>query len=208
MPALENLSHLFRYRFHILRLPHLHVQRIDALHADEVLLHRDRNQDGFGIQFRLAEALDLFLERADHGELQIVNLDLLAYGRVLAAIQPLRQLVRQQRNLLTQIDIARVEKPSGEHHEIADRLVVFVRAQHENPFLFPVQEHRVVVGLDSRRRDDASGKLFADRLNIGDLDEIGIDFGGRGLGSDLVRSEDHVRPDAFDLLENVVLAGE
>ena len=209
VPAFENLSHLLCHSLHILRLTA--PARIDGSIRSTRMKYCCTVigiTHGFGIQFRFAEAFDLLLERADHGELQTVNLDLLTYCCVLAAIEPLRQLVRQQRDLLPQVDVARVEKPSGQHLEIADRLVVFIRAEHENPFFFPVQEHRVVVGLDPRRRDDASGKLLADRLHVGDLDEIGIDFRGRGLGSDLIRGEDHVRPHAFDLLENVVLAGE
>ncbi len=53
-----------------------------------------------------------------------------------------------------------------------------------------------------------SGKLLANGLDVGDLDEIGVDFGGGCLRADFIGGEDHVRTDAFDLLEDVVLAGE
>ena len=51
MAALRISLYLLRDGLHVRRGAHLNVQRIDAFHAREVLLHRDRNQDCFGIQF-------------------------------------------------------------------------------------------------------------------------------------------------------------
>ena len=78
MPALENLLHHERHGLHFLRRAHLHVHRIDALDCREVAQHGDRDQHGFARQLDLAEGRDLLLERADHGELQTVDLDDLA----------------------------------------------------------------------------------------------------------------------------------
>src|SRR5580704_10335242 len=119
MPALQYFFDLLCRSLDILWRTHLDIQRIDALHTREILLHGNRDDDGFGIQFGLPEAFDLLLESADNRELQVVDLDRLAERRVLAAIKPLREFFRQQCHLLPEIDIARVEKSSRKDYKIA-----------------------------------------------------------------------------------------
>ncbi len=206
VPAFQNLLHLQRNGLHIVGRTHLDIERIDAFHANEILLHRDRNQHGFGIQFGLSETVALFFESADYGELQAVNFDGLPDGALLASEQTQRQFVGQERDVLALRDIAAIEEPPGKYLEVADGLVIFIRADHQQALFLAVDEHQVVVALDARGRDDSAGQLVAYRLDIGGLNKIGGDFGVRLLRADFVGREDHVRSDAFDFLENIVLA--
>ena len=42
-------------------------------------------------------------------------------ARVHAAVEPFRQLLGHQRDLLAEIDVARIEETAGKHDQIADR---------------------------------------------------------------------------------------
>ncbi len=80
MAAFKNLFHLLAYGLDLSRLSHLDIHGIDPVDGNKVLEDGGGNQHRFGIQFGLSEALDLFLEGSDDGELEAVNLNQLAWG--------------------------------------------------------------------------------------------------------------------------------
>ena len=100
MAALQQFLHFGGHSLHIRRITHLHIQRVNSFHGNEILLHRDRNQHGLIVEFRLPERIHLLAEGADHGELKTANLDGSADGGRLASEKFERQLLRKQRNLL------------------------------------------------------------------------------------------------------------
>src|SRR5690348_6686660 len=100
MPLLENLGHSLGYRWHIARVPHLNVDRLHALERNEILHDRNRDQDRFIPDFSLPEAAGLFAKRSDYCELQLINLDRFADRGALAAEDPYRQFVGQERDVL------------------------------------------------------------------------------------------------------------
>src|SRR5262249_51304788 len=123
-----------------------------------------------------------------------------------AAIEAQRELVGEQRNAAPHVDIARVEGPAGQQNQIADALIVLVRADDLHILLFAVDEDAVRIAHDAGCRDDARAQLRANRLHIRLFDEIGLGLAG-GLAACFKIAVDDIRSQAADLFENVVLAG-
>src|SRR5262249_21119989 len=74
--------------------------------------------------------------------------------------------------------------------------------------LFAIANHHaVVVGHDTGGGNDLSGKLLAHGFNISYFHEIGVGFGGALAAGSVVRKDD-VGADAFNLLQDVIAAGE
>ena len=127
-----------------------------------------------------------------------------------AAVKALGQLLGQQGDLLAEVDVAGVEKPAGEHHQVAHRLVVFVGADdQQTSLLLAVDQHAVVVvhrcrwrrrcGRPAARARPARRPVLTKSASTSADDLLRADFVGR---------EDHVRTHAFDLFQDVIAAGE
>ena len=195
-----------RRRLDVLRLLHLHVQRIDPLDVGEVAQHGHRNQDRFLGDLGLPEALDLLAERADHREPQSVDLEQLSDRAGLAAIEAQRQLLGQQRDAAAHLHIARVERPPGQQHQIPHALVVLIRADDLHVLLFAGDQDAIGIAHHAGDRDDPPPQFRAHRVDVPLLDEIRLGFALR-LAAGLEVGVDHVRADAPDLLEDIVLTG-
>src|SRR5690242_14071056 len=177
MPLLENLGHSHSCRRHIACVSHLNVDWLHALERDEILHDRNRNQDCFISDFSLPEAACLFAKCSDYRKLQLVNLDRLADRGALAAKNSYSQFVRQQRDMLAQANIAVVESPALDNHQIADIGVMRIDTIDTDVADLPVHDQLTVIRNYCRSGDDLSAQRIAESLHVGEVDEIGLYVG-------------------------------
>ena len=85
MTALEDLPNFFGDARHVFGKSGLNVERIDALNGSEISADGDGDEDCLVQHLGFAKRVGLFLERADHRELELVDLDLLAQDGLRAA---------------------------------------------------------------------------------------------------------------------------
>ncbi len=94
----------------------------------EILHYRDRNQNRLIRDFTLAERARLFPERADNRELQLIDLDVLPQCRSWASEHSYCELVGEHRHVLAQSNVALIEAPPAQYHDVADMRILVIYA--------------------------------------------------------------------------------
>src|ERR1019366_3058452 len=205
--GLEDLLYAPRHAVHLFGGTRAHVERIDALGGCEVALHGDRDDEGIALDLGLPVGLHLLAEGANHGELQVVQVNDLVERGGAAAEHILRQVIGQERHLLALRDIVLIEEPAGADDEVAHGGVGGVGAVDLDVLVPVVDANAVDIRHYAGGRQDVGAEFLADGLDVGEFDGIGV--GSRaGRGDPRVIGKDQIGADTLDFLQNVVAADQ
>jgi hypothetical protein len=205
--AFENLLHARGHAVHLLGRARLHIHGIDALDGREVAQHGDRHQDGIALDFGLSHGVAALVKGPDHGELEAIETDLLIQRGGAGAVHGLGERIAEQDDFLAQRQVARVEAAPGADGDVAHGDVGIVGADDRHVAHLARDQHGFHIGHDGGGGDHVAGQRLADGFDVGQLDVIGVGGGDRRPAAH-VAGEDDVGADAFDLLQDVIAAGE
>jgi hypothetical protein len=179
----------------------LYVDRFHTLERDEISHHRNGDQNRLIADFTLPRAAGFLAKRTDHRELQLIDLDDLAYRRALAAEDADGQFVGQQRDVLAQTYIAIVELSAINDYYVADIRVVRIYAINTDIADLSIDDELTVIRHHGSGRVDLSAEGIANGLHVGEVNEIGL-YLSAVLAARFIVGKNEIRANAADLVEN------
>ena len=109
--------------------------------------------------------------------------------------------------MLAQADVAVVEFPAVDNHQVADFGVMSIDAVDTDVADFSVHNQLTVIWHHRRRCDDLPAQGVADGLHVGKVDEIGL-YLGVVFAARFIVGPNQVRANTANLIENQVSAGQ
>src|SRR6185503_7867247 len=109
--------------------------------------------------------------------------------------------------MLAQANIAIVESPALDNHQIADIGVMGIDTNDTDVADFSAHYQLTVIRNHCRSRDDLSAQRVADSLHVGEVDEIGL-YLGVVFAACFIVGPNQVRAYTANLIENQVPTGQ
>ena len=174
----------------------------------EVPYDANGDQDGLAGELRETEAGDLLLERADHGELDAVDLQHLTDAGALALHRgACASFSVSSATFCRRVTSLQSMNRPGQRHQVAHRGIVLVGADDLDVFLPAPDDHAVELRHHAGGRHDARPSCSRTASTSASLTKS-ASTSAPVLAGGLVIGVDHVGADAADLLQDVVPAGQ
>src|SRR5271165_4811050 len=152
MPRAQHVMDGLSRAWDLARVPNRKEQLGHAIVPGEEAREGVGNKDGVLGNFRLAEGIDPLAEGPDHGERQTTELDLLADGLRLRAIERVGEGLGDDGYFVTRPFVSVFKEAAGEDVQIADIKVLPGHAQHQDVALLAAGYSDAIMELHHRRR--------------------------------------------------------